>query len=275
MFEVLSLTSKIVFAPVWILWRLYGMLYWAFDIPPKVKTVLASAPARGPERGTAFEVVDSRPQESLLPHPGGLLKAGFASTVVLSVIFAAITFGLQSADTISTPHSVIIWSWASIVASIASIFAVRKVVARRAAKRTLFQKAAGKARSTVENAAAAAVKASHAAANIGVQASAAISAAFAHNRGQSTHGQSKADSYSAPHAGVAGRDPSIPHRDSVKPAIPVGFSKKVHSVCRSIQGGVSTAGSAAKRVAHAGCAGIKHAAATYQSKARTEPTSNT
>lgn len=275
MIEVLSLTSKIVFSPVWLLWRLYGMLYWAFDTPPKSKNSQGTAPTRAPERGTAFEVVDSRPQEMLLPPPGGLLKAGFATTLVLSALWGAISFGVQSSESISPSHAVIIWSWASIVTSIASIFAVRKVVARRAAKKSVLQRAAGKARSTMQNAAAAAVKASHAAANMGAQAGAAFGAAFTNHRDPAQAASPARDaSPQAQHDGEGVTSAGATFHESIKSRLPRGLSKKVQSACKSLHGGVCIAGSTAKRVAQAGCAGFKHAAATYQGKPRTEPASN-
>jgi len=30
MLEVLSLMSKVVFSPLWVLWKFYGVLWWAF-----------------------------------------------------------------------------------------------------------------------------------------------------------------------------------------------------------------------------------------------------
>ncbi len=153
MLEVLALMWRVVFSPVWVLWKLYGVLWWAFD-----NTTVPQAP-REQERGAAFEVVDTRPRSEAAPKPVGALRGGFIGSLASSGVYA---LAAQTASTHAwtSPQTAWgVWLWASVVTGVASLFAVRHVARRqaaKAAKRRGIMQAAAAVRQAVTNGVAAA-----------------------------------------------------------------------------------------------------------------------
>lgn len=135
MLQVLSLMSRIVFSPIWILWKGYNVLWWAFEGFGRHDVAVDDASA--PERGASFEITDSRPAEVASTPPIGLLKGGFVGTMVLSAGAGVASAALASSQTLTPSHAWLVWGWASAIAAMVSIFAVRKVAMERARRKTV------------------------------------------------------------------------------------------------------------------------------------------
>lgn len=148
MFSVLQLMGKVAFFPIWLLWKGYLFLWWAFDdAKPKVgaqtpSNTQAGTHAEGVNGGgaaagvvggqdAAFQVVDSRPKAIERAIPIGALKGGFLGTMMASI---GVFLGMQAAAgaNVLNPSVVMpLWLWTTGVVSVASIFAVRRVVRKR------------------------------------------------------------------------------------------------------------------------------------------------
>jgi hypothetical protein len=150
MFAVLTLMSKAMFLPIWLLWHGYGMLWWAFD-----DDAPAASTQETPERGSSFEVFDSRAAANRYPKPVGVLRGGFVGSLGASAIFGVAAGALEQQEVVTSPHAVMLWAWASIVTLVASIFAVRHVVRKQRAKLTVAQRVRRAASRVGEGAAAA------------------------------------------------------------------------------------------------------------------------
>lgn len=135
MLAVLTLMSKALFLPIWLLWHTYGLLWWAFDDDPR-----SPRAEKSPARGAAFEVIDSRAEPERHPKPVGVLRGGFVGSLGASAIFGLAAGTLEQHEVISSPHAVMLWAWASVVTLVASIFAVRHVVRKQRARLTIAQR---------------------------------------------------------------------------------------------------------------------------------------
>lgn len=155
MLGALRIGSKVVFAPVWVLWRGYRVLWWAFDdsdqrraesaaslAPPGAPPAASSAdepapqtdaPRHGVEQNAAFEITDSTPRPA--PEPVGTLRCGFAAALAVSVLAAIDAADRARTDHLSHAGAWALWGWASILAAVVSIIVVRHVAARQAAHR--------------------------------------------------------------------------------------------------------------------------------------------
>lgn len=230
MLQVLSLMSKFAFSPVWLLWKFYGLLWWAFEGSPKP----AQSSPRNPERGAAFEVVDSRPREECLPPPTGLLRTGFGGTLAVSGVWGIVSLGLVDAHVLTEPHGWGLWAWASVVTMVGSIFAVRHVAAKRAARRGMWWNAKRAAAGVAQRVSATVGKA------VGGSAGATVAAACA-----------------AVNAEVNAKTASS------------RFAARIGPLARDIQNGAKNVGGFAARAARASVAGAKHAAAAYKGASAT------
>lgn len=135
MLSVLSLMSKIVFFPVWALWRAYLLLWWAFDTRPSP----APAAAQAGVQDSAFQVTSSNPEP--LPLPRGALRGGFVGTWVVSIALGALCAALADQHVIEPGRAAVAWGWGSALTTVASLLAVRTVVNRRRAKVSPVQRA--------------------------------------------------------------------------------------------------------------------------------------
>ncbi|MFO0835465.1 MAG: hypothetical protein U0638_10865 [Phycisphaerales bacterium] len=135
MLSVLSLMSKIVFFPVWALWRVYLLLWWAFDTRPSP----APAAAQAGVQDSAFQVTSSSPEP--LPLPRGALRGGFVGTWVVSIALGALCAALADQHVIEPGRAAVAWGWGSALTTVASLLAVRTVVNRRRAKVSPVQRA--------------------------------------------------------------------------------------------------------------------------------------
>lgn len=135
MLSVFGIMSKIIFSPVWLLWRAYLMLWWAFGEETPKLTQAPNAAAAKDAQASAFEVVDSREQAKspALSRPTGALIAGFVSS-----LFTFLASGGLSRVAInegSDPRTAtLIWLWTSAVVTFASLFVVRRVDRKRRAR---------------------------------------------------------------------------------------------------------------------------------------------
>lgn len=137
MLQVLSLMSKCLFAPIWLLWKGYGVLWWAFEGTGRA----AQSPGpRTPERGNAFEVTDTRDSLAHLPPPTGLLRGGFVGTLFSSGFILIFAQALQEAGVLSADRSWALWGCGTAFAAVGSIFAVRHVALRQAKRKSLAQR---------------------------------------------------------------------------------------------------------------------------------------
>ncbi len=165
MLAVLSLMSKVVFFPVWALWRVYLMLWWAFDTRP---APLPAAAEPGVQ-DSAFQVTSSNPEP--LPLPRGALRGGFVGTSIVSIALGALCAALADQHMIEPGRAAIAWGWGSALTTVASLLAVRAVVSRQRAKLSPMQRAKqgikAAAASVAPKAAQASVKAAATACRLG------------------------------------------------------------------------------------------------------------
>lgn len=165
---VLSTFAKIAFFPVWILWKGYTGLWWAFDDVPSPRKVPgaagvagAAAVAGGPAQDTSFQVIDSMPRAEARPKPLLALRLGFAASLIGSAMLGAITGGISEAGHLTPQHAAMAWAWGSLalfVGSVWSIARARRVpkAEKRAASRRGFVAGAEPAAAKVEGTSAAA-----------------------------------------------------------------------------------------------------------------------
>ncbi|MCC6228075.1 MAG: hypothetical protein IT432_02490 [Phycisphaerales bacterium] len=135
MLSVLSLMSKIVFFPVWALWRLYLLLWWAFD----TRSAPAPVAAQPGVQDSAFQVTSSSPEP--LPLPRGALRGGFVGTWLVSIALGGLCAALADQHVIEPGRAAIAWGWGSALTTVASLLAVRAVVSRQRAKVSRVQRA--------------------------------------------------------------------------------------------------------------------------------------
>jgi hypothetical protein len=140
MFTILSVLCKAPFWPLWVLWRGYLLLWWAFDGAEEGATqgevaashagVGAGEVLTGPSQNTAFEVADTRPTPAG-SRPEWLLRAGYAASLAASAGAGVLAGGAASHHAVEPGTAVAAWLWASAMMAVGSIFAVKGVVARR------------------------------------------------------------------------------------------------------------------------------------------------
>jgi hypothetical protein len=149
MLDAPAMALRIAASPVWLLWRGYLMLWWAFDDSPEraaarlsAKTTAAAdvAPPKFVEGGdsgqaSAFEWTDSRPPKRPLPppmpRPEALLKGAFAGSMILCGMTSMIAAGLAAGDAISPARAGALWLWFSAVVVLGSVLGVRRIARKR------------------------------------------------------------------------------------------------------------------------------------------------
>lgn len=149
MLDAPAMALRIAASPVWLLWRGYLFLWWAFDDSPEraaarlsAKTTAAAdvPPPRFVEGGdsgqaSAFEWTDSRPAKRPLPppmpRPDGLLKGAFAGSMILCGLSSLAAAGLAAGDAISPARAGALWLWFSAAVVLSSVLGVRRVARKR------------------------------------------------------------------------------------------------------------------------------------------------
>lgn len=164
MLTVLTLMSKVVFSPLWLLWQLYNGLWWAFQDDPKPLPAPAlnadAAPARGrpvnlreanardpsprestpraarePSQGRSFEVMDSSAKPKPTPRPLAALRGGFFGSVGISVSLGYLANLLVLNHWLDPARAASAWLLSSAFTLVASLFAVRAAARRDAAQK--------------------------------------------------------------------------------------------------------------------------------------------
>lgn len=148
----LRVLMRVLFAPVWVLWQGYRVLWWAFEGNPRRRedgaatnappgsspadatapdSLQTDAPKHGEGQNAAFEVtreVCRRPAT-----PTGALRAGFASALIVSALCG--WWVLAQDPAMSARAGWAIWAWATLLAAVGSVWVVRHIARRqRAAK---------------------------------------------------------------------------------------------------------------------------------------------
>jgi hypothetical protein len=152
MLTTLRVAAKVVGAPLYVLWKAYGVLWWAFDdtserragvsasiappgtppVPPADPAV-PSANAQAHAQTAAFEIIDSTPAPT--PPPTSALRGGFVGTLVMSLVAAVTSGRLVSEHSISGSTGWLLWGWVTAVTAVGSVYFVRHIARRHAAQR--------------------------------------------------------------------------------------------------------------------------------------------
>jgi len=145
MLSVFGIMSKILFSPVWLLWRAYLMLWWAFGEEAPKSSPASQIPPSKDAQGSSFEVIDSRERAPLAPRPTGALIAGFVSSVFTFLASGGLS-RLAVVEGADPRTATLVWLWATAAATFTSIVVVRRVERQRRARgMSLFQAAKAKA----------------------------------------------------------------------------------------------------------------------------------
>lgn len=158
MLQVLSIMSKVVFSPVWLLWRGYLLLWWAFGeenpgaaSKPKFGAPVgggrASSGDKGAAQDSAFEVVDSRAPAPKAERPTGPLMGGFVGSLLAFAVSGVISRAAIYEGGADPRVATLVWLWVTAAASLGSIFIVRRVDRKRRARgKSLFRATCDKVR---------------------------------------------------------------------------------------------------------------------------------
>ena len=166
MFGVFSLATKTLTSPLWLPWKAYKGLWWAFDVQPKparpirkgsptpaVETPVAGlGKPSGGHQQASFEVVDSSPPARPLPVKS--LRAGYAATYLMSAMTGGIVAGLASDGEIATSRAWVIWAWVTGTLAVASLLVVRRMARREIARLEMRRKIFGAPKAAAKAAAA-------------------------------------------------------------------------------------------------------------------------
>jgi len=148
--DAISMSLRVATSPIWLLWRGYLLLWWAFDDsseraasrlsakttaaadipPPRFVDGEDSADVASPKAAKVAKKTGMPPPPPM-PVPTGMLKGGFIGSMVLSSLFAMITGGLAASDAISGPRATLLWAWGCTVVLCSSVLLVRSVARKR------------------------------------------------------------------------------------------------------------------------------------------------
>lgn len=117
MFSTIRTVFAAVTFPVRTLFRAYRALWWAFADSAR------SGPAKAPEQGNSFEVVDTTPKTA--PTPEKHLRKGFTITLAFAVVAGVLAIAAGSSDTLTPRHAATLWAWSSAAAWVLSYLKVR------------------------------------------------------------------------------------------------------------------------------------------------------
>lgn len=144
------MSLRVATSPIWLLWRGYLMLWWAFDdsseravsrLSARTTSAADVPPPRfvdGEESGEVRNVKANKaarktgvPLPPPMPVPTGMLKGGFVGSMVLCSLFAMITGGLAASDSMSGPRATMLWAWGCTIVLCSSVLLVRSVARKR------------------------------------------------------------------------------------------------------------------------------------------------
>jgi len=148
--DAISMSLRVATSPIWLLWRGYLLLWWAFDDSSEraasklsAKTTAAAdiPPPRFVDGEDSGEVQNVKavkaskktgmPLPPPMPVPTGMLKGGFVGSMGLCSLFAMITGGLAASDAMSGPRATMLWAWGCTVVLCSSVLLVRSVARKR------------------------------------------------------------------------------------------------------------------------------------------------
>lgn len=135
-----SVVWRVLFAPLWITWRAYRILWWAFDSDPRRAGASASLAPRNapPPHGDAPPATPASPTPPITPAsiapPLAALRGGYLASLLASALIAIPTRLAVASHQLSPGAGWLTWGWATLAVAVASLFFVRHV-AREHAKR--------------------------------------------------------------------------------------------------------------------------------------------
>ncbi|MBL8886484.1 MAG: hypothetical protein JNK16_07480 [Phycisphaerales bacterium] len=152
--DAISMSLRVATSPIWLLWRGYLLLWWAFDDsseraasklsakttaaadipPPRFVDGEDSGEVGNPIAGAKVAKASKKtgmPLPPPMPVPTGMLKGGFVGSMGLCSLFAMITGGLAASDAMSGPRATMLWAWGCTVVLCSSVLLVRSVARKR------------------------------------------------------------------------------------------------------------------------------------------------
>lgn len=112
MLTLLSTVAKVVFFPVWGLWKAYLGLWWAFNEPGR------AAPGAGEASAS-------------MARPVGLLRAGFAGSMAVSLMAGGWALLLHASEVWGPASAALAWAWITAATMTGSVWLVRRQARRR------------------------------------------------------------------------------------------------------------------------------------------------
>lgn len=148
--DAISMSLRVATSPIWLLWRGYLLLWWAFDDsseravsrlsarttsaadipPPRFVDGESSGDVASPKVAKASKKT-GMPLPPPMPVPTGMLKGGFIGSMGLCSLFAMITGGLAASDAMTGPRATMLWAWGCTVVLCSSVLLVRSVARKR------------------------------------------------------------------------------------------------------------------------------------------------
>ncbi|MBI1190907.1 MAG: hypothetical protein GC200_09540 [Tepidisphaera sp.] len=134
-----SVVWRVLFAPLWVTWRGYRILWWAFDSDPRRAGASASLAPRNapPPPGDAPLPASADPSQAppmTTSPPLAALRGGYIASLLASAFIAFPTRLAVASHHLSPAAGWLTWGWATLAVAVASLFFVRHV-AREHAKR--------------------------------------------------------------------------------------------------------------------------------------------
>lgn len=145
--DALSMVLRVATSPIWLLWRGYLMLWWAFDDSSERAAARLSAKTTSAADIPPPKFVDGEdsgemkvakaakktaaPLPPPMPVPSAMLKGAFIGTLGLCSFLAILTGGLAASDALSGPRATMLWAWGCAVAACSSVLLVRSVARKR------------------------------------------------------------------------------------------------------------------------------------------------
>jgi hypothetical protein len=150
--------ARILLSPLWVLWRFYGVLWWAFNeesnVRPSSPMVVPNAatpasPAATPDQNAsadstlpgprtqraaqdaAFEIIDSRPAAAPMEKPTGALKLGFAASLAAGILLAVAVNSAAGHEVIKPSSQLPLWLWSFCMVFVGSLWPVRHIARRQ------------------------------------------------------------------------------------------------------------------------------------------------
>ncbi|MGH7244075.1 MAG: hypothetical protein ACREJD_11705 [Phycisphaerales bacterium] len=144
--DAISMSLRVATSPIWLLWRGYLLLWWAFDDSSEraasrlsaKTTAAADIPHPRFVDGEDSNIVPSKntkktgmPLPPPMPVPTGMLKGGFVGSMGLCSLFAMLTGGMAASGALSGQRATVLWAWGCTVVLCSSVLLVRSVARKR------------------------------------------------------------------------------------------------------------------------------------------------